>query len=72
MKIDNFIVILTQESEKFKKILIEHNEKYSNRILFVEWDNFYNNSSLIKELLSGDQVISKNILKKAGDLDKFL
>ncbi|MHA1405705.1 MAG: hypothetical protein ACTSSI_18220, partial [Candidatus Helarchaeota archaeon] len=71
-KIDNFVVILTQKSEKIEKILMDYNEKYSNRILFVEWDNFYNNSSLIKELLSGDQVISKNILKKVGDLDKFL
>ncbi|NVM52412.1 MAG: site-specific DNA-methyltransferase [Candidatus Helarchaeota archaeon] len=70
-KIDNFIVILTYESENFDKILSEYNKKYSNKLLFIRWENFYNNSSLIEEMFSENQIILEKVIRKSGSLDKY-
>ncbi len=70
-KIDIFIVVLTLKTEEFDNSLRDLNKKYSNRLIFMRWDSFYNNITFIKNILSKNISASEIATKKIGILERY-
>ncbi|MHA1270552.1 MAG: DNA-methyltransferase [Candidatus Helarchaeota archaeon] len=69
--INNFVIVLTHEIKSFDNILSNYSNKYSNKLIFIRWNNFYKNKSIVEDILSKNMVNLEKLIKKTMNIDDY-